>query len=123
VICVSRPVLSSDGGAMTSIRLRVLLMAGAALAVASCNKAAPGGNTSATETKTTSTTTDTATASTDPVSSAESAAPASLAHDAAIVTVDATGGMKQLRAGKNGWTCMPDAPDTPGPDPMCFDAN
>jgi hypothetical protein len=31
--------------------------------------------------------------------------------------------MKQLRAGKNGWTCMPDAPDTPGPDPMCFDAN
>ena len=31
--------------------------------------------------------------------------------------------MKQIRAGKNGWTCMPDAPATPGPDPMCFDAN
>ena len=57
------------------------------------------------------------------MASAESAAPASLAHDAAIVTVDASGAMKQMRAGKNGWTCMPDAPDTPGPDPMCFDAN
>jgi hypothetical protein len=31
--------------------------------------------------------------------------------------------MKELRKGSNGWTCMPDAPDTPGPDPMCFDAN
>ena len=31
--------------------------------------------------------------------------------------------MTTLRKGTNGWTCMPDAPDTPGPDPMCFDAN
>ena len=31
--------------------------------------------------------------------------------------------MKTLRKGSNGWTCMPDAPATPGPDPMCFDAN
>ena len=31
--------------------------------------------------------------------------------------------MKTLREGKNGWTCMPDSPTTPGPDPMCMDAN
>lgn len=28
-----------------------------------------------------------------------------------------------LRAGTNAWTCMPDTPSTPGPDPMCWDAN
>ena len=59
----------------------------------------------------------------DPVASAESAAPASIANAASIVTVDAKGAMKVLRKGTNGWTCMPDAPDTPGPDPMCFDPN
>ena len=31
--------------------------------------------------------------------------------------------MKTIREGKNGWTCMPDSPTTPGPDPMCMDAN
>ena len=31
--------------------------------------------------------------------------------------------MKMLREGSNGWTCMPDSPATPGPDPMCMDAN
>ena len=105
---------------MTSMGLRILLMAGAALAVGACNKAGmTNGNTPSAETKTSSATT----ANNDPIASAESAAPASLAHDAAVVTVDASGTMKQIRAGKNGWTCMPDAPDTPGPDPMCFDAN
>jgi hypothetical protein len=99
---------------------RILLMAGAALTVGACNKAGmTNGNTPAAETKTSSATT----ASSDPIASAESAAPASLAHDAAVVTVDASGAMKHIRAGKNGWTCIPDAPDTPGPDPMCFDAN
>jgi hypothetical protein len=109
---------------MTSMSLRILLMAGAALAVSGCNKAGTANsNTAAAETKTESATTTTTAASSDPVASAESAAPASLAHDAAVVTVDASGAMKELRAGKNGWTCIPDAPDTPGPDPMCFDAN
>ena len=110
---------------MTSMSLRILLMAGAAVAVTACNKAGTtGSNTSATETKASSTeTTATAAPSSDPIASAESAAPASLAHDAAIVSMDASGATKQLRAGKNGWTCIPDAPDTPGPDPMCFDAN
>src|SRR5436305_6138320 len=105
---------------MTSMGSRILLMAGAALTVGGCNKAGmTNGNTPSAETKTSSATT----AGNDPIASAESAAPASLAHDAAVVTVDASGTMKQIRAGKNGWTCMPDAPDTPGPDPMCFDAN
>jgi len=31
--------------------------------------------------------------------------------------------MKTLRKGSNGFTCMPDNPGTPGPDPMCMDAN
>jgi hypothetical protein len=79
---------------MTSMSLRILLMAGAALAVSGCNKAGTANsNTAAAETKTESATTTTTAASSDPVASAESAAPAS--H----------------------------APDTPGPDPMCFDAN
>jgi hypothetical protein len=108
---------------MTSMSLRVLLIAGATLAVGACNKpAATVTNTTTAETNT-STSSTASSASKDPISSAESAAPASLAHDAAVVTADSSGAMKQLRAGKNGWTCMPDAPDTPGPDPMCFDAN
>jgi hypothetical protein len=28
-----------------------------------------------------------------------------------------------VREGTNGWWCMPDSPATPGPDPMCGDAN
>src|SRR3982750_4458539 len=59
----------------------------------------------------------------DPIASAQSAAPAAIASHATIVTLDAKGGMHTLRKGSNGWTCMPDAPTTPGPDPMCFDAN
>ena len=59
----------------------------------------------------------------DPIASAQSAAPAAVSAKATIVTMDAKGAMTTLRKGTNGWTCMPDAPDTPGPDPMCFDAN
>ena len=50
-------------------------------------------------------------------------APASIAHNASVVQIDPTGALKELRKGTNGWTCMPDAPETPGPDPMCVDAN
>lgn len=60
---------------------------------------------------------------TDPIKSAESAAPASISSKATIAQMDAKGMMQVLRKGTNGWTCMPDAPATPGPDPMCFDAN
>jgi hypothetical protein len=57
------------------------------------------------------------------IRSAESAAPAAIGAGAAVVTIDADGKMRQLRAGTNGFTCMPDSPETPGPDPMCGDAN
>jgi hypothetical protein len=54
---------------------------------------------------------------------AMSGAPADIARGATIVEMNAKGEMKELRKGTNGWTCMPDSPTTPGPDPMCFDAN
>lgn len=55
------------------------------------------------------------------IASAESAAPAAVAKDAEIVTFDAQGNMRTIRKGANGYTCMPDSPDSPGPDPMCVD--
>ena len=56
------------------------------------------------------------------IESAMHAAPRSVAEHAAIVAADAKGGMRTLRDGNNGFTCMPDNPTTPGPDPMCMDA-
>ncbi len=101
-------------------KLCALLAAAAVISLNGCNKAgAPAGNTE----QPSSATPNATTASNDPVASAESAAPASLAHNASIVTADANGNMTIVRKGSNGWTCMPDAPTTPGPDPMCFDAN
>jgi hypothetical protein len=101
---------------MTRSKLCALLVAGSA--IAGCNKPTAPTNGVAAESKTPA-----ASSSSDPVASAEAAAPASIAHDASIVTVGADGKMTTIRQGKNGWTCMPDAPDTPGPDPMCMDAN
>jgi hypothetical protein len=63
------------------------------------------------------------TAANDPIASAMSAAPAAVSAKATIVAANADGTMKSLRAGTNGFTCMPDNPVTPGPDPMCMDAN
>lgn len=57
------------------------------------------------------------------IASALRAAPAGIAKDATVVVVDAKGNMRTLREGKNGFTCMPDNPATPGPDPMCMDKN
>jgi hypothetical protein len=59
----------------------------------------------------------------DPISDAQSAAPASIARNASVVAPQPDGSMKVLRAGSNGWTCMPDDPSTPADDPMCADAN
>ena len=59
----------------------------------------------------------------DPIASAMSAGPESIGGKATIVQAQADGSMKTLREGSNGWTCMPDSPTTPGPDPMCMDAN
>lgn len=105
---------------MIAKSMRVLLVAGAVIALGACNKAGgvAGSNTPAAETKTTA-----ASSSSDPVASAESAAPASLAHNATVMVADAKGAMKTIRQGTNGWTCIPDDPNTPGPDPMCFDGN
>lgn len=55
------------------------------------------------------------------IASAESAAPGAVGKNATIATVGADGKMQTLRKGTNGFTCMPDNPETPGPDPMCMD--
>ncbi len=55
------------------------------------------------------------------ISSAMQAAPPSVAKKATIVVMGADGKMRTLRPGTNAFTCMPDNPTTPGPDPMCLD--
>ncbi|WP_152669469.1 hypothetical protein [Synechococcus sp. GFB01] len=57
------------------------------------------------------------------IRSAESAAPIALSSKAAVVLIDAAGNSTVLRQGSNNFTCLPDSPSTPGPDPMCGDAN
>jgi len=57
------------------------------------------------------------------IKSAESAAPGALSAGAAVYAMSDKGEMRTLREGSNGWWCMPDSPATPGPDPMCGDAN
>ena len=59
----------------------------------------------------------------DMIKSAMAAAPEAVAAGAAIVAVEADGKMRTLRQGSNGFTCLPDNPNSPGPDPMCGDAN
>jgi hypothetical protein len=58
------------------------------------------------------------------IASAMSAAPPEIAANAMIMDWPAAEGgeMTELRAGGNGWTCMPDVPSTDGLDPMCLDA-
>ncbi|MDP3843574.1 MAG: hypothetical protein Q8Q81_13510 [Oxalobacteraceae bacterium] len=55
------------------------------------------------------------------IKSAMRAAPKKVSAAATIVAAGADGQMRTLREGKNGFTCMPDNPATPGPDPMCMD--
>jgi hypothetical protein len=57
------------------------------------------------------------------IASAMSAAPASVSKNATIVSMAADGTMRTVRAGTSSFTCMPDNPATPGPDPMCLDKN
>ena len=57
------------------------------------------------------------------ITSAMSAAPASVGKDATVVAMNADGTMRTVRQGTNGFTCMADNPATPGPDPMCLDKN
>lgn len=55
------------------------------------------------------------------IDSAMRAAPKNVSAKATIVVMGADGSMRTLREGTNGFTCMPDNPATPGPDPMCMD--
>lgn len=55
------------------------------------------------------------------IASAAAAAPAKVSGAATIVAMDEKGAMRTIRKGTNGFTCMPDNPATPGPDPMCMD--
>lgn len=57
----------------------------------------------------------------DLIASAMKAAPKKVAENATIVAPAPKGGMRTLRKGTNSFTCMPDNPETPGPDPMCWD--
>lgn len=57
------------------------------------------------------------------IASAMHAAPPGVAKGATIIAMNADGTMRTLRQGSNGYTCMPDNPATPGPDPMCMDKN
>jgi outer membrane murein-binding lipoprotein Lpp len=100
--------------------LQLTAFAASAILVSGCNSQPKAENTAAASSNTTAAV---APSANDPVSSAESAAPASIAHNASIVTMDANGAVTVVRKGSNGWTCIPDSPATPGPDPMCADAN
>jgi hypothetical protein len=55
------------------------------------------------------------------INSATSAAPTAVGRNATVVAMTADGKMRVVRQGTNGFTCMADNPDTPGPDPMCMD--
>jgi len=104
---------------MTSTMSKALLVTGALFALGACMKD-PNAKRAAANTAAES---RAATDESDPTASAQSAAPASISADAAVMQVAADGSVKELRKGTNGWTCMPDNPQTPGKDPMCMDAN
>lgn len=55
------------------------------------------------------------------IRSAMQAAPKKVAAGATIAAMGEDGNLRTLREGANGFTCMPDNPATPGPDPMCMD--
>lgn len=97
---------------------RFLILAAATGMLAACNPsstAAPPANGAKAA--------DAAAPASDPIASAMRAAPAVIARDAAVMVANPDGTMKMLRQGSNGFTCMPDNPQTPGHDPMCMDAN
>jgi hypothetical protein len=57
------------------------------------------------------------------IQNAMSAAPMVIASAAAVLDLPGSDGkMAQLKAGTNGWTCVPDDPNTPANDPTCTDA-
>ena len=102
---------------MTLSKCTVLLAAASLLSLAACQKYDTSAKSEAkTEAKA-------KVGASDPIASATAAAPSSVSANATVVQAAADGSMKTLRQGSNGWTCMPDNPQTPGHDPMCMDAN
>ena len=57
------------------------------------------------------------------IANALSAAPESIAKNAAVIAFDANGKVRTLRKGSNNFTCIPDDPTNPANDPNCVDAN
>ena len=57
------------------------------------------------------------------IDSARSTALADVGENATVVAMESDGSMRTIIDGTNGFTCMPDNPATPGPDPMCMDQN
>ena len=55
------------------------------------------------------------------IASATSAGPKNITAGATIAEIGADGKLVTLRAGTNGWLCLPDDPNTPKPDPICAD--
>lgn len=57
------------------------------------------------------------------ITNAMAAAPSTISSKATILDWPAKEGDQPpvLRAGTNGWTCLPDTPETAGNDPMCLD--
>ena len=55
------------------------------------------------------------------IKSALAAAPADIAKGATVIAQGPDGKMVQIKAGTNGFTCLPDQPETPGKDAMCLD--
>ncbi len=65
---------------------------------------------------------DSAAMPTDRIGIAMSAAPAAVSSAATIIDYDEAGNLVELRAGTNGWLCIPDdSPPAPGDAPMCMD--
>jgi hypothetical protein len=55
------------------------------------------------------------------IKSALAAAPADIAKGAAVIAPGPDGKMVEIKSGTNGFTCLPDQPQTPGKDAMCLD--
>jgi hypothetical protein len=104
------------------MRSSVLVISFSLVALAACKPAEPAKTDVVASPKAGATLTATATDA-EKIASAASAMPASLAAGAGVMDMAADGSMKMLREASNGFTCMPDNPATPGPDPMCADAN
>lgn len=105
---------------MRPMRFPALLATCAALSVAACDRNGEAEHAQANDAGAAN---GSAAHPSDPIESAMAAAPTSLSRNATVVQAQADGSMTTLREGNNGWTCMPDNPTTPGPDPMCMDQN